>query len=296
MVRAKNINLYLMDGDATGRIKCTLANWTGLAYKIPRSLLNESKTIDYLKQTGVYLLFGEEEETGDPLVYVGQAGIRKNGKGIICRLDEHVLNEKKDWWNIAVAFTTSNNSFGPTEISYLENRFYRMALEAKRYKAQNGNEPNPGNLTEEKESELEEYVDYAKLVIGALGFKVFDSLRSTENQETIENKKPEEPILYCTRAQANAIGQRTREGFVVFKGSKIRASVTPSCPQAIKKQRELYAHEIDPLTHTLRSDLLFTSSSGAASFVSGSSSNGNVEWKTETGVLLGDLEKENQRN
>lgn len=33
-VRGKSINLFLMDGDATGRIKCTLANWTGIAYKI----------------------------------------------------------------------------------------------------------------------------------------------------------------------------------------------------------------------------------------------------------------------
>lgn len=34
--RGKSINLFLMDGEASGRIKCTLANWTGLAYKIPR--------------------------------------------------------------------------------------------------------------------------------------------------------------------------------------------------------------------------------------------------------------------
>ncbi len=31
MQRGKSINLYLMDGDVSGRIKCTLANWTGLA-------------------------------------------------------------------------------------------------------------------------------------------------------------------------------------------------------------------------------------------------------------------------
>ena len=37
MPRGKNINLFLMDGDASGRIKCTLANWTGVAYKIPRT-------------------------------------------------------------------------------------------------------------------------------------------------------------------------------------------------------------------------------------------------------------------
>ena len=35
--RGKNIQLFLMDGDASGRIKCTLANWTGVAFRIPRT-------------------------------------------------------------------------------------------------------------------------------------------------------------------------------------------------------------------------------------------------------------------
>ena len=43
MVKGQNVNLFLLDGEVTGRIKCTLANWTGLVYKIPRSLLDESK-------------------------------------------------------------------------------------------------------------------------------------------------------------------------------------------------------------------------------------------------------------
>lgn len=70
-------------------------------------------------------------------------------------------------------FTTSNNSFGPTEISYLENRFCNLAIQANRYNVKNGNDPNPGNITEETESELEEFIDYAKIVMGALGHKVF---------------------------------------------------------------------------------------------------------------------------
>ena len=41
--RGKSINLFLMDGEATGRIKCTLANWTGVAYKIPRTELEKWK-------------------------------------------------------------------------------------------------------------------------------------------------------------------------------------------------------------------------------------------------------------
>ncbi len=37
----------------------------------------------------------------------------------------------------------------------------------------NGNDPTQGNITEEKESELEEFVDYAEIIMGTLGHKVF---------------------------------------------------------------------------------------------------------------------------
>ena len=77
-------------------------------------------------------------------------------------------------------FTTSNNSFGPTEISYLENRFTNIAKETERYVVKNGNDPTPGNITEEKESELEEFIDYAKIIMGTLGHKVFEPLTDSK--------------------------------------------------------------------------------------------------------------------
>lgn len=175
-IRGKSINLFLMDGTASGRIKCTLANWTGVAYKLPRTELDKCKGRDDLSQSGVYFLFGTSDQTGESVVYIGQAGTRKNGEGILYRLQEHKRNPDKDYWTEAVVFTTSNNSFGPTEISYLENRFTNLALTAKRYAVKNGNDPTPGNITEEKESELEEFIDYSKIVMGALGHKVFESL------------------------------------------------------------------------------------------------------------------------
>ncbi|MCU6755402.1 Uncharacterised protein [uncultured Eubacterium sp.] len=179
MARGKSINLFLMDGDANGRMKCTLANWTGVAYKIPRTELDKCKERDDLKQSGVYFLFGKTEETGESVVYIGQAGARKNGEGILHRLQEHKRNPEKDYWTEAIVFTTSNNSFGPTEISYLENRFCGLAVQAKRYVVKNGNDPTPGNITEEKESELEEFIDNAKIIMGTLGHKVFIPLLVT---------------------------------------------------------------------------------------------------------------------
>lgn len=85
--RGKNIQLFLMDGEASGRIKCTLANWTGVAFKIPRTELDKCKNRDDLKQSGVYFLFGISDETGKGVVYIGQAGARKMAKvfSIGCR-------------------------------------------------------------------------------------------------------------------------------------------------------------------------------------------------------------------
>ena len=172
--RGKTIQVFLMDGEANGRIKATISNWNGLAYKIPRGKLSACKERDDLCQSSVYFLFGGNDDGKRDVVYIGQAGIRKNGGGILTRLMEHDKNPEKDYWTEAVVFTTSNNSFGQTELSFLENRFCNMALEAQRYEVKNAVEPTPGNITEEKESELEEYADYAELILGVLGYKVFE--------------------------------------------------------------------------------------------------------------------------
>lgn len=49
VTRGKNINLFLIDGEASGRIKCTMANWVGIAYKIPRTELERCQERDDLK-------------------------------------------------------------------------------------------------------------------------------------------------------------------------------------------------------------------------------------------------------
>ena len=199
-MRGKSINLFLMDGDANGRIKCTLANWTGIAHKIPRTELDKCKERDDLKQSGVYFLFGVSDQTGKLVVYIGQAGARKNGEGILNRLQEHKRNPEKDYWTEAVVFTTSNNSFGPTEISYLENRFCNLAIAANRYEVKNGNDPTSGNITEEKESELEEFIDFAKLIMGTLGHKVFVPLSQvpTPKESPVDGEADEGIKFYLT--------------------------------------------------------------------------------------------------
>ncbi len=290
MTHGKNINIFLMDGTANGRIKCTLANWTGVAYRIPRIDLDLCKERNDLKQSGVYFLFGASDETSEQVIYIGQAGARKNGEGILYRLQEHRKNPDKDYWSEAVVFTTSNNSFGPTEISYLENRFCAMANNAHRYIVKNGNEPTQGNVTEEKESELEEFIEYVKIIMGVLGHKVFEPLVTTESAEGITGSIEDAHTTFFIRKRgANARAIQTAEGFIVLSGSILSKDAVPSCPDSAINARKKYNHVIDE-NMTLLKDIPFKTPSGASSFVLLRSSNGNVDWTTEQGITFGKFE------
>ena len=108
MARGKVISVYLIDGVANGKIKATISNWNGIAYKIPRRLLDECKELEAFKQSGVYFLFGNN------MVYVGQAEVRKNGKGIHQRIIDHENDKYKDCWDEVVIFTRKDNSLGRT--------------------------------------------------------------------------------------------------------------------------------------------------------------------------------------
>ena len=273
-----------MDGDSNGKIKCTLSNWTGVVFKIPRIELEKCKNRKELKQSGVYFLFGVSDND-ENIVYIGKASKRINGEGILSRLQEHNKNIKnedwKEYWREAVVFTTSNHSFGQTEISYLEHHFYELAKKSNRYITKNSNSTNPGNITEEKESELEEYIDYAKIIIGVLGYKIFKPLN--ESEENDDNEKKE--IFYLKAEEADARCKRTTEGFVVLKGSKINKENKTSLNEKQREQRE----KADLENNILKTDKWFPSPSSAAVFVLGYAANGWMKWKNKEGKTLKEI-------
>lgn len=253
--------------------------------KIPRNMLEKSREIDYLNHTGVYFLFGTNENDED-VVYIGQAGNRKNGKGILERLFEHRNDNNKDYFVETVIFTTQNNIFGSTEISYLENRLCAIAKSSNRYIIKNEIEPTMGNVTEEKISELEEFIEYSKLVIGALGYKILESI------EINQVKKLEEEKIFYLKNDKNEIdakGKITSDGFVVLNGSRISLKETPKCPDYIKNRRKKILEKYKD--GILKEDLIYKSPSTSAAVVIGSSANGRVEWKDKNGKTLKELEK-----
>lgn len=285
MKRGRTITVFLIDGSVTGAIKYTLTNWTGVVYKIPRTALGSCKNREHLQQSGVYFLFGKNDENNENVVYIGQAGLRKNGNGLLGRILEHARNPEKDYWTEAVVVTTANDSFGPTEISYLESQFAKLATDAKRYIVKNGNDPNLGNITEEKECELEEFIEYTKIIMGILGHKVFVPLDEITDDVPAGNVVK----LNLKGREANATAFLTSEGIIVCKGSKVRANPVPSCQEWIKNLRNKYSAYIGS-DFILTKDIPFSSPSAAAAFCVFGSANGKKVWKNESGKVLKDFD------
>ncbi|MFH0581066.1 GIY-YIG nuclease family protein [Streptococcus mitis] len=292
--RSKNINMFLMDGEVTGKIKCTLSNWTGVIYKIPRIQLGDLKSRDEMKQSGIYFLFGRDEDKQKDVTYIGQATTRKNGEGVLLRIQEHTRDTHADYFNDVIILTTQNNSFGPTEISYLENKFTQLAKEAGRYIVKNGNDPNPGNVTEEKESELDEIVENTLMIIGTLGYRVFVPMTKKVSQDLTDNHST---YLYLKRKTKKsnkvieATCERTTEGFVVLEGSQVEIKDSPYLSASLKEMRQNLIASRVIQDGVLKEKQLFSSPSYAAAFLLGMQTNGRTDWKDQDGRTLKELEE-----
>lgn len=292
--RSKNINMFLMDGEVTGKIKCTLSNWTGVIYKTPRIQLGDLKSRDEMKQSGIYFLFGRDEDKQKDVTYIGQAITRKNGEGVLLRIQEHTRDTHADYFNDVIILTTQNNSFGPTEISYLENKFTQLAKEAGRYIVKNSNDPNPGNVTEEKESELDEIVENTLMIIGTLGYRVFVPMTKKVSQDLTDNHST---YLYLKRKTKKsnkvieATCERTTEGFVVLEGSQVEIKDSPYLPASLKEMRQNLIASRVIQDGVLKEKQLFSSPSYAAAFLLGMQTNGRTDWKDQDGRTLKELEE-----
>ena len=292
-IMAEIMTLYFIDGDANGIIKCTLGNQIGVAYKIPRTEIERFKDREEHKSSGVYVLLGISDDTEEPIAYIGQAGERKNDGGIYDRIMTHKRDPLKDYWSEVVVFTTNDNSFGSSEISYLENMFCNLARNAKRYTVKNRNTPNDGGIREEQEVALREYIKFAKLVMGTLGHKIFIPLRNKHAANTRTDGETDEIELHLThtfrntkfRVDAKCI--KTREGFIVLKGSIVSPSVKED-PRLSGTRRRRESSKIKG--NILEKDEFFNSPTGAAEFVTGTSCNGWDKWETTDGRKLSELD------
>lgn len=275
----KTIKIFLIDGDPNGRMSCELSNWTGKAYKIPRIKVKDCTDRDDLVSTGVYLLFGKDEE-GKDLVYIGEA------ESILKRLIQH-LNQK-DFWNETIVFISKDDNLNKAHIKYLENRLHDIAQLAKRYKLQNSITPTQSSISESDRAEMEEFIENIKMLVNTLGHKVFDEKRE------FKPKQKQDTFFIKAARGADGQGEPSSDGFVVFKGSKAASNIVNSMTSNFIKLRQKLIDEgvlIDKGEYyEFPEDYIFSSPSTAAVMVMGRNANGLTEWKQKDGKTLKDFE------
>lgn len=276
----KTIQIYIFDGNPNGRIMCELSNWNGRIYKISRNEINEFSDRKDADNTGVYFLFGKDDDNNDN-VYIGEA------EKISKRLKQHLSD--LNYWNDAIAVISKDDLLNKAHVKYLENQFYMLAQKSGRAIIVNDTIPTKSSVSEYDEAMLKEFISNSRLLVNTLGYKVFDTLEETSVKSSTHNLR----FYICAARGADAQGIIVSDGFAVLKGSKIATTVTPSYPASDERLRKkLLENGTINENFEFTKNYIFSKPSSAAAVVMGRSANGLTEWKTKDGRILKNVQEE----
>ena len=282
-MHGRSIELFLANGTADSIVTAELSNWNGKAIKIPRIEISNSNRKD-LQEPGVYFLFCKDEDNDVDSVYIGEAENVKDR--LVQHLRDAAAEKEKYYWNTAVIFI--GRDLNKALIRYLENRLVELAKASNRYEVLTKNTYKNTVLKESQVAAMEEFLDNIKVLINALGYKVLEPLR----QVSYSDNEQEENLLYLKAGATDAVGAVTAEGFVVLAGARINEKTSEkSLSKGIVKLRKKHfdaGHVSTDLKTT--EDILFSSSSAAADFVTGYSVSGPATWKDKNGKTLKEIE------
>ena len=276
------IKLFLPHGDAKSLRTAEIINWTLRAVAAPRTELESLLAREEMCRAGVYILIGNQPETDAPLAYIGESEVLKN------RLQQH---KDKEFWVSAIAFTSADGNLTKAHVRYLEARLIEETKRARRFKLDQ-NESSGSGLPESDRGDMEVFLSRIRQLLPVLGCDLLTPILSTQPAG------PKQKIFLCKMKGAEGRGQRTQNGFVVFKGSTAVLRERPSSesyPYVQSRRRQLIEErkliEKDGLL-VFTEDIEFSSPSAAAAVIHGGSANGLTAWVTPDGKQLKAIDKQ----
>jgi hypothetical protein len=276
------IKLFLPLGDAKGLRTAEISNWTGKALAAPRTELDALLARDELDKAGVYILIGTDPLTNAPHAYIGEAEVIRE------RLKQH---KGKEFWVSAIVFVTKDENLTKAHVRYLESRFLAEAIKVGRFTLEQ-NQPSGSKLPESDREDMEVFLSRIRQLLPVLGSDLLAPIGQAPSKP--QSGGP----LFCRIKGVEARGQRTADGFVVFRGSQAVLDERPSArqryPVVLTIRRQLIADGTlvsNGKLFEFTKDKEFSSSSAAAAVIHGGSANGLIAWKTESGMTLKELEE-----
>jgi hypothetical protein len=304
MSTGNTYTIVVPDGDPDSIKIVNKGNWVGSLVQFSReSYKNNRNTTPYketLDRPGVYILIGPDEQNESSSgikVYIGE------GDGIKGRIESHFIN--KDFWDTVLIITAENESFDKVQIQYIESKLVQIAMNAKTCTLENGNSPNPPSTSLAARINADNSIIHILDCVQLLGYTMFVTAQAnpqshqastTSAQSTAPGTNLDQPFFFNVKvrnSQANAVGSYQNGKLVVSKGSMCTHDVSDSCPESIVLlKQQLEAQQIIQRSgpnqaFVFTQDYAFKSPSAAAGVISGRSSNGLIDWKTQQGVTLG---------
>jgi hypothetical protein len=276
------IKLFLPLGDAKSLRIAEISNWTGKAVAAPRTELDELLAREELEKAGVYMLIGNDPITNAPRAYIGEAEVIRD------RLKQH---KTKEFWVSAIVFVSKDENLTKAHVRYLESRLLAEAAQVNRFTLEQ-NQSGGSRLPESDREDMEVFLAPVRQLLPVLGSDILSPIAR------LTAKGQPGGVLFCRIKDAEARGQRTASGFVVFRGSTAVLQQRPyaeSYPYVVAERNQLIADgtlvEKDGFL-AFTKDTEFTSPSAAAAVIHGGSANGLTAWKTEGGKSLKQLDEQ----
>ena len=273
------IKLFLPRGDAKSLRTAEISNWTGKAVAAPRTELDELLAREELDKAGVYILIGSDPLTNAPRAYIGEAEIIRE------RLKQH---KTKEFWVSAIIFVSKDENLTKAHVRYLESRLLAEAAQVNRFTLEQ-NQAGGSKLPESDREDMEVFLARIRQLLPVLGSDILAPI-------TQSAAKAQPGGLFYRIKGAEARGQRTANGFVVFHGSTAVLEQRPSAetyPYVLAQRKQLIADgtliEKDGFLVFIK-DAEFSSPSAAAAVICGGSANGLMVWKTNDGKSLKQLD------
>ena len=209
------IKLFLPRGEAKSLRTAEISNWTGKAVAAPRTELDELLARDELDKAGVYILTGTDPLTNSPRAYIGEAEVLRD------RLKQH---KTKEFWVSAVAFVSKDENLTKAHVRYLESRLLTEAAQVGRFTLEQ-NQAGGAKLPESDREDMEVFLSRIRQLLPVLGSDLLAPI--AQPQAKVNGDGP----LICRIKGAEARGQRTADGFVVFKDSTAVLQDRPSAQE-----------------------------------------------------------------
>jgi hypothetical protein len=276
------ITLFLPRGDAKSLRTAEISNWTGKAIAAPRTELDELLAREELDKAGVYMLFGNDPQTNAPRAYIGEAEVIRE------RLKQH---KAKEFWVSAIVFISKDENLTKAHVRYLESRLLTEAAQINRFTLDQ-NQAGGSKLPESARADMEVFLARIRQLLPVLGSDILAPFAQPAAKDQPGG------VLFASMKGALARGQRTANGFVVFKGSTAvleERKSTENYPYVVAQRKQLIAdgtliEKGGFLVFT--KDVEFSSPSAAAVVIHGGSANGLISWKTADGKSLKQLDEQ----